>query len=104
MAVLRRRSKMISFRISEEEYENFVGLCASHGVRSLSDLARDALHRLSAVPNHNGDNGSSAALDAVHLHSRIAKLEGEIERLTRIVEQPVIPELAHLGTGNGETR
>jgi hypothetical protein len=37
---------MVSFRLSPEEYEKFHALCASQGVRTLSDLARTGLYRL----------------------------------------------------------
>ena len=37
---------MISFRLSEDEYANLRSVCESEGARSVSDLARDAVHRL----------------------------------------------------------
>ena len=46
MAILKRRSRMISFRLSEDEYASLRSLCENEGARSVSDLARDAVHRL----------------------------------------------------------
>ena len=37
---------MVSFRLSEEEYEGLKHICLTVGARSLSDIARDAVQRL----------------------------------------------------------
>jgi len=42
MPVLKRRSKMVSFRLSEQEYEAMMAGCLNEGSRSLSDFARSA--------------------------------------------------------------
>ena len=46
MAILKRRSRMISFRVSEEEYASLCSVCQIEGARSVSDLTRVALHLL----------------------------------------------------------
>ena len=46
MAILKRRSRMISFRLSEDEYASLRSACEDGEARSVSDLARDAVHRL----------------------------------------------------------
>lgn len=43
MTEIRRRSRMISVRLSEEEYSALRHLCVLTGARSVSDLARDAM-------------------------------------------------------------
>jgi hypothetical protein len=43
MTVLKPRSRMISVRLSEEEYSSFKRLCSEMGARSISDLARDSM-------------------------------------------------------------
>ena len=40
-----RRKKMISLRLSEEEYELLKASYHTHGARNVSDLARQALQR-----------------------------------------------------------
>ena len=45
MAILKRRTKLVSFRLSDEEYERLQGACAAEGARSLSEFARSALQR-----------------------------------------------------------
>jgi Arc/MetJ-type ribon-helix-helix transcriptional regulator len=43
MTVLKTRSRMVSVRLSEEEYVALRELCSSTGSRSVSDLTRDAM-------------------------------------------------------------
>ena len=46
MTVLKPRSRMISVRLSEEEYSALRLLCSATGARSVSDLTRDAMRAL----------------------------------------------------------
>ena len=74
-----RKNKIISLRLSEEEYESLKLVYASRGVRSLSEFARDAMHRVVGEPA----NGPSLQ-DHVHLLAgKVAVLEGEVSRLSR---------------------
>jgi hypothetical protein len=43
MAVLRRKTRLVSFRISDEEYQVLVATTAAQGARSISDFSRAAL-------------------------------------------------------------
>src|SRR5262250_3057512 len=45
MPVFKRRTKLVSFRVSDEEYEKLQGACLAEGARSISELARSALRR-----------------------------------------------------------
>ena len=90
MSVFKRRSKMISFRLSEQEYQSLLQLCATHGVRSLSDLARDALQRMLGANENNGNGPKPHDVpdgEVEQLHGRMQQLEGEIKRLAVMVEQ-----------------
>ncbi len=49
-----RRSKMVSIRLSPDEYREFQQMCESKGLRTISDLARTAMHRLVAA-EHDAD-------------------------------------------------
>lgn len=42
MPVLKRRSRIVSFRLSDEEYQVMMAGCISQGSRSLSEFARSA--------------------------------------------------------------
>jgi hypothetical protein len=46
MSVLKPRNRLVYFRVSEEEFLQFSRMCQSVGARSLSDLARSAMHRM----------------------------------------------------------
>ena len=48
MAVLKPRERLVCFRISEDEFRQFVSVCEQEGARSVSDLARSAVQRLIA--------------------------------------------------------
>lgn len=75
MAEEKRMSRMISLRISDEEYEKFKQLYRSHGARSISDFARLSMQRAASIeqdPLHSGlviriDN-LSARIEALELH------------------------------------
>ena len=47
---LESRNRMISFRLSAEEYEKFRELCFSSGIRSVSEMARVAINTLLQQP------------------------------------------------------
>jgi hypothetical protein len=49
MAILKRRTKLVSFRLSDEEYERVQGACMAEGARSISEYARAALQRTTAT-------------------------------------------------------
>ena len=78
MSVLKRRSRMISFRVSEDEYAGLKNLCVNEGARSVSDMARDAVHRL--ITNHSWPNNQLANVVQV-LQGRIEALDLEVKRL-----------------------
>jgi Arc/MetJ-type ribon-helix-helix transcriptional regulator len=82
MAILKRRSRMVSFRLSEEEYADLRSLCETGGARSVSDLARDAVHRLIQPDSHVE---VAAALRA--LEGRVDTLDLQVQRLTTASEQ-----------------
>ena len=93
MAVLKRRSKMISVRLSDREYQNLKALCAARGSRSLSDLARDAMNGL--LENGNG-SGSAEVSEVSRLNGRMTELESELKRLSKLMEtvKRVVPDTA----------
>jgi hypothetical protein len=77
MAVLKPRVRMISVRLSEEEYSALKQLCLLTGARSVSDLTRDAMRGLL-----NGTNRDSMLV--VHMdefRSQITNLDRKIEHL-----------------------
>jgi hypothetical protein len=81
-----RKNRIISLRLSEQEYESLRSRYASHGVRSLSEFARDAMHRMLGDSPLDG----AGIEDRVQmLDGKLAVLEDEVSRLSRVVEQEV---------------
>jgi len=50
MRLLRKRTRLVSFRIYDEEYARLLKLCISRGSASVSDLARQSLYLLIEEP------------------------------------------------------
>ena len=71
---------MISFRVSEDEYPGLKNLCVNEGARSVSDMARDAVHRL--IANHSWPNNQLETVVQA-LQGRIEALDMEVKRLGR---------------------
>lgn len=69
---LESRNRMISFRLSAEEYEKFRELCFSSGIRSVSEMARVAINTLLQQPSRAGHES---------LEARVADLEGRLHIL-----------------------
>ena len=77
-----RKNKIISLRLSAEEYESLKSIYASRGVRSLSEFARDAMHR---VVDEGPPDGANIEDRVQLLNGKVALLEGEVSRLSRAV-------------------
>jgi uncharacterized protein YceH (UPF0502 family) len=73
MPLTKRRTRLISFRVYEEEYEQLKNHCQCHGIRSISDMARIALDRLA------NDVSTGAGI----LEERIEALDGRVIALER---------------------
>ena len=95
MPILKRRSRMISFRLSEDEYASLISVCESEGARSVSDLARDAVHRLIG---RSPQADVEIALRA--LEGRVDTLDLQIRRLSMTVEQSPLRQVRQI---NGRT-
>ena len=80
MAYFSRKSKTITLRISEEEYEALRNSYADHGLRSVSELARTAIQRVIGDPN------TRLELRVDALDTTVDLLKGEVARLARILE------------------
>ena len=82
MGVLRPRTKMVSLRLSEDEYQQLVELCSVKGAHSTSDLARTAVcDFLLSHDDRVGYRGPAA----VDLQQRVGALEEKVRHLGRLV-------------------
>lgn len=83
MTVLKRRTRIISFRLFENEYQELQNICVSEGVRSLSDLARSAVCHLIRSGGKNLDETLEEEL--WKLKGRMEGLDCELKRLGEII-------------------
>ena len=82
MTLLARRTRVVSFRLSEEEYQDLMNLCTARGSRSLSDFARWATFCQLENPVTNGHPEGSIQ----HLYRKLSVLDGEVKRLAKVID------------------
>ncbi len=99
MSVLKRRSRMISFRVSEDEYAGLKNLCINESARSVSDMARDAVHRLIHNRSFSQDHVGN---EVQALQLRVDRLDQEVKRLVRVVEQQAATNNGGRRNGNAD--
>ena len=88
MPVPRPRTRLVNFRISEEEYETLRAACTRHGARSISDFAR------LAVLGWAGSTDLQATAMQWRLSSlghKMAELEGRVGHLLGALEGRGLP-------------
>jgi Arc/MetJ-type ribon-helix-helix transcriptional regulator len=78
-----RKSRAISLRLSESEFEALKALHVSHGARSVSEFVRAAMQRLIA---EKSAEGPSLELKVQEIDGKLTILDGEVARLTRLLE------------------
>jgi len=67
------KSRMISFRVTEEEYDRFRGVCFTRGISSVSELARAAIDMVLCQTQHPPQGA---------LEFRVTELETRIQALS----------------------
>ena len=78
MSVLRPRSRMISIRLSEDEYNGLKRMCSISGARSVSDLAREAMRVL--LTGASREDTLGPRID--EFRSQMRSLDRKIEELS----------------------
>lgn len=68
MTFLKRRSRLLSFRVTPEEFDDLRAACLAKGARNVSDFARTALLQSCSSTER-----------------RLAEIEAAIERNTQII-------------------
>ena len=78
------RSRIINFRVSEDEFRRLKAATTLQNARCLSDFARTATLRVaSGLEPHNGSNGPGTELQS--LDRRLAVLESNVARLVDVL-------------------
>ena len=88
MTVLRPRSKLVYFRVSEDEYEQLSALCRTVGARSLSDLVRQSLLERLDRRAADGDGLEALAERIERLSKMIEELREKLEEGGRVKSAP----------------
>ena len=96
MTVFKPRSRMISVRLSEEEYSALKRVCLATGVRSVSDLARDAMETVL----RGLDPGTSHVPQADDLRAQIQNIGQRIDQLA--AEFSALKAEVRYGPGSAE--
>lgn len=76
-----RRTRMISLRLSDAEYDALKTHYRAYGARNVSDLARLALQRIVAGP---AESEGAVAAKLADLDGRVHALESQL-RMTRVL-------------------
>jgi predicted DNA-binding protein len=80
MPVFKKRNRIVSFRVSEDEYQTLQRVSEQQGAHSVSDYARYLACR--GFDRHK-DHSLAAQLD--HLSSRVDDLAHNVARLAALV-------------------
>lgn len=87
------RTRMISFRLTPEEYDRCRELCFTQGLRSVSEMARAGINLLLQRPER---------VSHETLESRVTELEGRLHMLAleikRLQQNSAAPPSSHDGT------
>jgi len=95
VGVLKPRERLVYFRISEDEFRQFSGVCEQAGARSVSDLARNAVQRFIA--------DSQRHREGVEVEEKMRVLENLIAAVTEQLHILAAGQVrdAAAGAGNG---
>jgi hypothetical protein len=81
MPVFKKRTRMVSFRVSPDEYEQLLATSMAQGARSVSDFAR--VVTLQRRGDKDGRDWEVAQAELKQLNGRVNELDSELKRLTR---------------------
>lgn len=98
MSVMKRRTRLVTFRVSSEEYEILKQSCLDSECRSISEFARGAiLKRIGASRAAHGllsEDLSTVAAELAELEAALTNLRTRIRRvLGSVQEEREIPPL-----------
>ena len=87
---INRRTKIISIRVTTDEFNRLQDLCATRGVNTISQLARVAMEGL--IGQENGKSNGSVESRVDEIRERMSALDREIARLSSHVGLPRLEE------------
>ena len=82
LAVSERRSRSVSFRLSEQEYKTLAAECEAQGARCVSEGVRNVIHSLLGVRGReNGVRTRSNTKSETKVEDTLVELQGRLEEL-----------------------
>ena len=93
--MMKRRSRIVSFRLSDEEYDSLKNVSATRGARSVSEFTRS----VACNPNSHGPEKLEKTIRV--LNERMAILDSRLQMLTEALQKKA-PEENTENTGNTE--
>lgn len=91
MAVLKPRERLVYFRITEDEFHQFAGVCEQAGARSISDLARNAVQRL-ITEGQREQRDQDFAPQIQSLERLIGEVTAQLQMLTSLRAASTVAE------------
>ena len=85
MSVLKPRNRLVYFRVSEDEFQQFNQMCESVGARSISDLARSAIQRMIQQDGSQQPADDPVAAKLTILETIVCDLDRKVQHLTALV-------------------
>jgi hypothetical protein len=83
MAIYSPRTRLVNFRLSEDEYQTLKDAAIRQGARSISDFARGAI--LTSVSSTRGDGGQ---MDLSGLERKVSDIQNTVERISGLLGNP----------------
>ncbi len=83
MPVYRPRTRLVNFRVNEEEYATLLAACSQNGARSVSDFARLAVMRQAGTDEKHA---ASMQWRLSALGHKMSELECRVLQLLRLLE------------------
>ncbi len=88
MTLFNKRCRMVSIRLSDEEYRQLHEACSATGARSVSDLAREAMRQIidGKTNGHNSTKPNGGVYERLdEMHGKIESLQAEVARLGAVL-------------------
>ena len=101
MAVLKPRERLVYFRVSEDEFRQFISVCEQAGARSVSDLARSAVQRLIADGNRQRED-EELTNKMFRLEQLIAQVTEQLQLLSHRAQGEVLNGFEPAGVNSPE--
>ena len=83
MPVYRPRTRLVNFRVNEDEYATLLAACSQNGARSVSDFARLAVMRQAGADEKHA---ASMQWRLSALGHKMSELECRVLQLLRLLE------------------